>query len=223
MQRDHAPATAHQDLRISDLDDAKRRTEAGAWGARPGAASRLFRAPVRAARRRTASGVDPTPAGRDLPRVSSTPRSTRSPAWPTSGVGLVIVHCMATRMPRIYCAGGGAAHRREGRQRRVRGGADINALEAFHTDLHLLDAHQPRRYGGTGRRSTGSSWAGAARRPFIYSGGLNTDNVADAIAATQRRRHRQRHRGPARGQGPREAAGVRRRGTRDRAAVGEGA
>jgi len=68
---------------------------------------------------------------------------------------------------------------------RVRGGADINALEAFHTDYHLLDAHQPGRFGGTG---TTFDWELVHRRrtttPFILSGGLNPENVADAIAAT---------------------------------------
>ena len=50
----------------------------------------------------------------------------------------------------------------------MRGGADINALEAFHTDYHLLDAHQPGRYGGTGATF---DWALVDRRrtttPFI--------------------------------------------------------
>ena len=68
---------------------------------------------------------------------------------------------------------------------RVRGGADINALEAFHTDYHLLDAHQPGKYGGTGETF---DWELVGRRrtsvPFILSGGLNPDNVASAIAAT---------------------------------------
>ena len=71
---------------------------------------------------------------------------------------------------------------------RVRGGADINALEAFHTDFHLLDAHQPGRYGGTGETF---DWELVRRRrtttPFILSGGLNPENVADAIAATSAR------------------------------------
>ena len=68
---------------------------------------------------------------------------------------------------------------------RVRGGADINALEAFHTDFHLLDAHQPGRYGGTGETF---DWELVLRRrtdtPLVLSGGLDPDNVADAIAAT---------------------------------------
>jgi phosphoribosylanthranilate isomerase len=50
----------------------------------------------------------------------------------------------------------------------------------------LLDAHDPERRGGTGRRI---DWAIAARiaarRQVILSGGLNPDNIAEAIAAVQ--------------------------------------
>src|SRR5262249_19844258 len=64
-------------------------------------------------------------------------------------------------------------------------GADIRAIEAFHPDYHLLDAHQPGRFGGTGETF---DWDLVHQRrtttPFILSGGLNPDNVAAAIAAT---------------------------------------
>jgi phosphoribosylanthranilate isomerase len=69
---------------------------------------------------------------------------------------------------------------------RVRSGADIQALEAFHTDFHLLDSHTPGKPGGTGETF---AWELArAHRgsvPMILSGGLNPDNVADAIAVTR--------------------------------------
>ena len=68
---------------------------------------------------------------------------------------------------------------------RVRSGADIAALEAFHTDLHLLDAHRPGEWGGTGETF---DWELVRRRrtdvPFVLSGGLTPDNVGAAIAAT---------------------------------------
>lgn len=68
---------------------------------------------------------------------------------------------------------------------RVRGGADIRALETFHTDYHLLDTHQAGRFGGTGETF---DWELVRQRrttiPFILSGGLNPANVAEAIAAT---------------------------------------
>ena len=45
----------------------------------------------------------------------------------------------------------------------VSGKADIRALEAFHTDYHLLDAHRAGCAAARGRRSTGSSCARGAR------------------------------------------------------------
>jgi phosphoribosylanthranilate isomerase len=46
----------------------------------------------------------------------------------------------------------------------------------------LLDAHDPQRHGGTGRTIDWSVAAAmAARRPTILSGGLNPDNVAEAV------------------------------------------
>ena len=47
----------------------------------------------------------------------------------------------------------------------------------------LLDAHDPVRRGGTGRTIDWTRAASiAARRPIVLAGGLNPDNVADAIA-----------------------------------------
>jgi phosphoribosylanthranilate isomerase len=46
----------------------------------------------------------------------------------------------------------------------------------------LLDAHDPVRRGGTGRTIDWTRAASiAARRPIVLAGGLNPDNVADAI------------------------------------------
>jgi phosphoribosylanthranilate isomerase len=67
---------------------------------------------------------------------------------------------------------------------RVRSGADIQALEPFHTEFHLLDSHTPGKPGGTGETF---AWELArAHRgsvPVILSGGLNPENVAAAIGA----------------------------------------
>ena len=69
---------------------------------------------------------------------------------------------------------------------RVRSGADIQALAAFHTDFHLLDSYSLAKRGGTGETF---AWEIArAHRgsvPVILSGGLGPDNVAQAIAAVR--------------------------------------
>jgi phosphoribosylanthranilate isomerase len=57
-------------------------------------------------------------------------------------------------------------------------------LDAYSVDYHLLDAHVAGRPGGTGQTF---NWDLARqhseRVPLVLSGGLNADNVADAIAA----------------------------------------
>lgn len=68
---------------------------------------------------------------------------------------------------------------------RVRSGADIQALSAYHTDFHLLDSYVPGIVGGTGESF---EWGLATQRrrpapPLILSGGLTPENVGDAIAA----------------------------------------
>jgi phosphoribosylanthranilate isomerase len=67
---------------------------------------------------------------------------------------------------------------------RVHDAAQIQALRAYHTDYHLLDAHSPRAPGGTGESF---DWELARLHPgtppVILSGGLTPDNVAQAIAA----------------------------------------
>ena len=72
---------------------------------------------------------------------------------------------------------------------RVRSGADVQALAPFHTDFHLLDSYVAGLPGGTGETF---DWELARERtaagvPVILSGGLNPDNVAEAIAARARR------------------------------------
>jgi phosphoribosylanthranilate isomerase len=69
---------------------------------------------------------------------------------------------------------------------RVASRADIQAVERFHTDLHLLDSSTQGLRGGSGQ-----AWEWSllrARRstvPLVLSGGLTPDNVAAAIAATR--------------------------------------
>ena len=66
---------------------------------------------------------------------------------------------------------------------RVRSAADVLGAEAFRTDYHLFDAHQPGTPGGTGESF---DWELVARRrfgvPAILAGGLRAENVAEAIS-----------------------------------------
>jgi phosphoribosylanthranilate isomerase len=84
----------------------------------------------------------------------------------------------------VYCQ---AAARRTGcrvmKAARVHDAAQVQALRAFHTDFHLLDAHSPTAPGGTGESF---DWELARLHPqdppVVLSGGLTADNVGQAIA-----------------------------------------
>jgi phosphoribosylanthranilate isomerase len=86
-----------------------------------------------------------------------------------------------------YC---GEAARRTGakvmKSMQVRTRADVQALAAYHTDYHLLDAHAAGLRGGTGETF---DWALVNERrggvPLVVSGGLTPENVGGAIAATR--------------------------------------
>ena len=69
----------------------------------------------------------------------------------------------------------------------VRDAAAIEAAAGVPAGAHvLLDAHDPIRRGGTGRTIDWSVAAAVARqRPVILSGGLNADNVLEAIEAVR--------------------------------------
>ena len=65
---------------------------------------------------------------------------------------------------------------------RVRDAAQVRDLQRFHTDLHMLDTYSPRAPGGTGETF---DWELArlhpATPPVVLSGGLDADNVGQAI------------------------------------------
>jgi phosphoribosylanthranilate isomerase len=166
---------------ITGLDDAKRAVEAGAWALGvilfPGSPRRcaLPDAERIVASLRRQAEICGVFVNAPLDEVTGV----------ADGIGLTMVQLHGDEGP-AYCA---EVARRTGakvvKAARVRGGADINALEAFHTDFHLLDAHQPGRYGGTGETF---DWELVGRRrtdvPFLLSGGLDPDNVVAAIEAT---------------------------------------
>jgi phosphoribosylanthranilate isomerase len=69
---------------------------------------------------------------------------------------------------------------------RVRDAASLQAMSAFRkVDYHLVDAHHPDLFGGTGETF---DWALLRGRhshvPLVLSGGLTPGNVADGIRAT---------------------------------------
>jgi len=107
-------------------------------------------------------------------------------AQTADGVGLTMIQLHGEEGP-AYCS---EAARRTGckviKAARVRSGADVQALAPFHTDYHLLDSYTAGVPGGTGETF---SWEIArshrGRIPMILSGGLNPENVADAIAAVR--------------------------------------
>ena len=61
--------------------------------------------------------------------------------------------------------------------------SDDAAIDRWPSEIMvLMDAHDPVRRGGTGRTIDWTRAASiAARRPIVLAGGLNPDNVADAI------------------------------------------
>jgi phosphoribosylanthranilate isomerase len=135
-------------------------------------------------------------------------------AGATDALGLTMVQLHGDEGP-AFCA---EVARRTGakvvKAARVRSGADVQALSAFHTDFHMLDTHRAGSYGGTGETF---DWELAAARrsdvPLILSGGLTPQNVAAAIAAVRPFAVDTAGGTEAapRDQGPREAPGVRRR------------
>jgi phosphoribosylanthranilate isomerase len=90
-----------------------------------------------------------------------------------------------------YCA---EATRRNGarviKAAQVSGPGDVRDLERFHVDFHLLDARasEPGRLGLRGGTGETFDWtlleARRSKVPLILSGGLNAENVAEAIELT---------------------------------------
>jgi phosphoribosylanthranilate isomerase len=167
---------------ITRLEDAQRAAEAGAWAIGmvlwPGSQrccplDEAERIASRLRRRVELVGVFVNAA---LDEVAAL----------VDGIGLTMVQLHGDEGP-AYCS---EVARRTGarviKAHRVRARADLQALEAFHTDFHLLDAHVPGRRGGTGESF---DWELVSVRrssvPLILSGGLRPDNVGQAIATTR--------------------------------------
>jgi phosphoribosylanthranilate isomerase len=178
----HAGAPRIKLCGITSLDDARLAVEAGAWAIgcilwrpSPRACDPAEAARIAAALRRRAE-VCGVFVNSPLDEV----------AGMVDGLGLTMVQLHGDEGP-AFCA---EVARRTGatvmKAARVRSGADIRALEAFHTDLHLLDAHRPGLRGGTGETF---DWELVRTRrstvPVVLSGGLTPGNVGEAIEAVR--------------------------------------
>jgi phosphoribosylanthranilate isomerase len=105
-------------------------------------------------------------------------------------LGLTIVQLHGDEGP-AYC---GEVPRRTGarviKAAQVAGPGDVRDLERYHVDFHLLDARAQAQDRQELRGGTGETfdWALLSERrskvPLILSGGLNAENVVDAIAQT---------------------------------------
>ena len=166
---------------ITNLDDARRAAELGAW-----ALGLIFwPGSPRACELTTAEEI-----GAELRRrveltgvfVNATLDELAATA---ERVPLTILQLHGDEGP-AYCA---EAARRTGckvmKAVRVADASSVTDLKRFSTDFHMLDAHVPGARGGTGQTF---NWELVARHqgdvPVVLSGGLDPSNVAAAIAAT---------------------------------------
>jgi phosphoribosylanthranilate isomerase len=165
---------------ITSLDDARRCAQLGAWALGlifwPGSPRRC---PPEAAEEIGAA------LRRELELVGVFVNATLDEVAQTAErTGLTLLQLHGDEGP-AYCR---EAARRTGckvmKAVRVKDGAQVRALEAFRTDLHLLDAYVPGTRGGTGE-SFNWELARLHRGPakVVLSGGLTPENVAEAIAA----------------------------------------
>ena len=165
---------------ITRLEDAELAVELGAWAL----GFILWEGSVRAADPAVAAGIARALRRRvQLVGVFVNP-ALDEVARAADALGLTHLQLHGDEGP-AFCTEAG---RRTGckvvKAARVASGADLQALERFRTDYHLLDASVQGARGGTGRSW---DWELAAHRrskvPAILSGGLTADNVAAGIAA----------------------------------------
>jgi phosphoribosylanthranilate isomerase len=165
---------------ITNLDDAQRAVDAGAWAIGlilwPGskrACDRAEAARISARLRRTVeiAGVFVNQPLDEVERLADT-------------IGLGILQLHGDEGPAYAAEAGRRTGAKIIKAHSVRLRSDVVAIEAFHTDFHLLDAHREGLRGGTGETF---DWSMLARRrshvPLILSGGLTAENVGAAIEA----------------------------------------
>ncbi len=167
---------------ITNLDDAHRAAESGAWAlgmifweGSPRRCEPAEAQVIGSSLRRTLElvGVFVNATLEDIDEI-------------VQGAGLTIVQLHGDEGP-SFCT---EVARRTGakvmKAARVRSRADIQAAAAFHTDFHLLDAYVEGVPGGTGETIDWEIVRGQKlASPILLSGGLTADNVAAAIAVTE--------------------------------------
>ena len=167
---------------ITNLDDARRAVDLGAW-----AVGLIFHEPspracalpdaeeIGAALKREPAEVTGVFVNRPLDEVAAI----------ADACSLSLLQLHGDEGP-AYCD---EAARRTGcrvmKAVQVRDRSSLTSLRTFHVNFHLLDAHHPDLRGGTGATF---DWDLIGRRgdvPAVLSGGLTPDNVGDGIAATR--------------------------------------
>jgi phosphoribosylanthranilate isomerase len=167
---------------LTRLEDAELAVSLGAWAI----GFILWQRSPRAADPAVAAGVARSLRRRVEPVGVFVNASLDEIAHAADAIGLTHLQLHGDEGP-AFCTEAG---RRTGckviKAARVASRADIQALERFRTDFHLLDAAVEGTYGGTGRSW---DWALAANRrskvPALLSGGLTPENVAEGIAAVR--------------------------------------
>lgn len=167
---------------ITNLDDARRAADLGAW-----AIGLIFHEPSP----RACALPDAEEIGRRLKRAAPevagvfVNRPLDEVAAIADACSLSILQLHGDEGP-AYCD---EAARRTGcrvmKAVQVHDKSSLTGLRVFHVDYHLLDAHHPDLRGGTGDTF---DWDLIPRRrkvPVVLSGGLTPDNVGEAIAATR--------------------------------------
>ncbi len=105
-------------------------------------------------------------------------------------VGLTMLQFNGDEGPAFCAAAARASGARVIKAAQVSTAGDVRDLERFHVDFHLLDARAkaPARQALRGGTGDTFDWtlvrAHGSKVPLIVSGGLNADNVAEAVART---------------------------------------
>jgi phosphoribosylanthranilate isomerase len=82
--------------------------------------------------------------------------------------------------PPDYCEQFGTLNIRTMKALRVKDASDIKRAEEYFTDAILLDAFNPKKYGGTGLVFDWNIIGNISKRVFL-AGGINSENIAKAV------------------------------------------